>query len=212
MRPSRLDFEVRRSSLPGGGLGVGFRARLGPGAVVHLQSRPRRRGSQRKFSRLGSFGCASASAGRGVCTCGQGHPEYERANRFVDHKKFGDLPCAGAFFSDRRTGSRKRSNPLDIGRIAGPSGDPIQIRWQLSVGDSPAVADGERLSHRDWDTEVEIGLQVKHDSLFDRTMTVSPVPNKAGHVQSDKGCLNQAIDSEFQKMMKSYLPVWNAAQ
>ncbi len=62
------------------------------------------------------------------------------------------------------------------------------------------------------DTGVEIGLQVKQDSLFDRTMIVSLVPNKAGHVQSDKGCLNQAIDSEFQKMMNSYLPVWKAAQ
>jgi hypothetical protein len=62
------------------------------------------------------------------------------------------------------------------------------------------------------DTGVEIGLQVKQGSLFDRTMIVSLVPNKAGHVQSDKGCLNQAIDSEFQKMMRSDLPVWKAAQ
>jgi hypothetical protein len=62
------------------------------------------------------------------------------------------------------------------------------------------------------DTGVEIGLEVKQNSLFDRTMVVSLVPNNAGHVQSDKGCLNQAIDSEFQKMMRSYLSVWKAAQ
>ncbi len=63
------------------------------------------------------------------------------------------------------------------------------------------------------DPAAEIGLQFRHDSLFDQNMLVTMIPNSLGHLQSDKqGCTNRAIDDEFQKMMKSYLAVWDAAQ
>jgi hypothetical protein len=63
------------------------------------------------------------------------------------------------------------------------------------------------------DPATEIGLQFRQESLFERNMLVTMIPNMIGHLQSDKqGCTNRAMDQEFQKMMKSYLPVWNVAQ
>ncbi len=39
------------------------------------------------------------------------------------------------------------------------------------------------------------------------------IPNLIGHLQSDKqGCASVKINQEFQKMMKRFLPVWNAAR
>jgi hypothetical protein len=86
-------------------------------------------------------------------------------------------------------------------------GSPMMIPLQLLMVNDIAIAG------INGDPATEIGIEAKQDSLFDRTMMVTLIPNKIGHLNSDKqGCTNQAIDNEFQKMMKSYLPVWKAAQ
>jgi hypothetical protein len=61
------------------------------------------------------------------------------------------------------------------------------------------------------DPAAEIGLQFRQAALFDHNMLVTMIPNSLGHLNSDSQCANRAIDDGFNKMMKSYLPVWNAA-
>lgn len=67
-----------------------------------------------------------------------------------------------------------------------------------------------------------------HDPLFARAFMVTMLPNGVGYIAADKayllpaektvgnrlkpGCVEPAIISGFQQMMKSYLPVWQAAK
>jgi hypothetical protein len=69
----------------------------------------------------------------------------------------------------------------------------------------------------------EIGMHVKQDSLFDRTLMVTLLANRVGYIPTDKayllpsekavgnrlkpGCAEPAMVAEFQAMMKRYLSV-----
>ena len=61
------------------------------------------------------------------------------------------------------------------------------------------------------DPAAEIGLQFRQEALFDHNMLVTMIPNSLGHLNSDSQCANRAIDDGFNKMMKNYSAVWNAA-
>ena len=100
-------------------------------------------------------------------------------------------------------------------------GDPVTIPLQLMMINDIAIAGvgGEVFT--------EIGMHVKKDSLFDRTLMVTLLPGGAGYIPTDKafllpsekavgnrlkpGCAEPAMVGEFQTMMKSYLPIWKAA-
>lgn len=78
------------------------------------------------------------------------------------------------------------------------------------------------------DFRMEIGQHIKQDSLFDRTLIVTLLPNRIGYIPTDKaymlpseqavgnrlkpGCAEPAMVDEFQAMMKRYMPVWQAAK
>jgi hypothetical protein len=101
-------------------------------------------------------------------------------------------------------------------------GDPVTIPLQLLMINDIAITGvaGEVFN--------EIGQHVKKDSLFDRTLMVTMLPNAIGYIATDKayllpaqmtvgnrlkpGCAEPAMVSEFQAMMKRYLPVWQAAK
>jgi neutral ceramidase len=101
-------------------------------------------------------------------------------------------------------------------------GDPVTIPLQLIMVNDIAIAgvSGEVFS--------EIGQHVKKDSLFDRTLIVTAMPNGVGYIPTDKafllpsekavgnrikpGCAEPAMVNEFQAMMKRYLPVWQAVK
>ena len=101
-------------------------------------------------------------------------------------------------------------------------GDPVTIPLQLLMVNDIAITGvaGEVFT--------EIGERVKRDSLFDRTIMVTVMPNGIGYIPTDKayllpsekalgnpikpGCAEPAMVGEFQSMMKSYLPVWKAAK
>jgi hypothetical protein len=92
--------------------------------------------------------------------------------------------------------------------------DPVIIPLKLVMINDIAVAgvSGEVFT--------EIGQHLKHDSLFDRTIMVTVMPNGVGYIPTDKayllpsekavgnrikpGCAEPAMVSEFQSMMKSY--------
>ena len=73
----------------------------------------------------------------------------------------------------------------------------------------------------------EIGMHVKQESLFDRTLMVTLLANRIGYIPTDKayllpsekavgnrlkpGCAEPAMVSEFQAMMERYLPLWQGA-
>ena len=99
-------------------------------------------------------------------------------------------------------------------------GDPVKIPLSLLMINDIAVAgvSGEVFT--------EIGEHLKRDSLFDRTMMVTLLPNGIGYIPTDKayllpsekavgnrlkpGCAEPAMINAFQDMMRQYLPVWNA--
>jgi hypothetical protein len=101
-------------------------------------------------------------------------------------------------------------------------GDPVTIPLQLIMVNDIAIAgvSGEVFS--------EIGQHVKKDSLFDRTLMVTIIPNGVGYIPTDKafllpsekavgnrikpGCAEPAMVGEFQAMMKRYMPIWQAAK
>jgi neutral ceramidase len=101
-------------------------------------------------------------------------------------------------------------------------GDPVTIPLSLLMINDIAITGvgGEVFT--------EIGMHVKKDSLFDRTMMVTLLPGGAGYIPTDKafllpsekavgnrlkpGCAEPAMVGEFQNMMKSYLPIWKAAK
>lgn len=101
-------------------------------------------------------------------------------------------------------------------------GNPVTIPLSLVMINDIAVAgvSGE--------VYTEIGQHVKRDSLFDRTMMVTLLPNGIGYVPTDKayllpsekaitnriapGCAEPAMIEGFRAMMESYMPVWNAAR
>ena len=100
-------------------------------------------------------------------------------------------------------------------------GDPVTIPLQLLMIDDIAITAVAA------EVFTEIGMHVKQDSLFDRTLMVTLLANRVGYIPTDKayllpsekavgnrlkpGCAEPAIVSEFQGMMKRYLPVRQAA-
>jgi hypothetical protein len=74
----------------------------------------------------------------------------------------------------------------------------------------------------------EIGEHLKRDSLFDRTMMVTLLPNGIGYIPTDKayllpsekaitnrikpGCAEPAMINAFRDMMEKYMPVWKATK
>jgi hypothetical protein len=112
---------------------------------------------------------------------------------------------------NRQQGAGQPGGQQAAGQVpapAQPAANPnLTIPLQLLMVNDIAIAGVNG------DPATEIGLQFRQESLFDKNMLVTMIPNLIGHLNSDKqGCTNRAIDQEFQKMMKSYLPVWNAAQ
>lgn len=101
-------------------------------------------------------------------------------------------------------------------------GDLVKIPLSLLMVNDIAVAgvSGEVFT--------EIGQHLKRDSLFDRTMMVTLLPNGVGYIPTDKayllpsekavgnplkpGCAEPAMVDAFQNLMKEYLPVWKAAK
>lgn len=101
-------------------------------------------------------------------------------------------------------------------------GDPVTIPLTLIMINDVALAgvSGEVFS--------EIGQHFKQESLFDRAMMVTLLPNGIGYIPTDKayllpsekaianrikpGCAEPALISAFQALMKEYLPVWAAAK
>jgi neutral ceramidase len=101
-------------------------------------------------------------------------------------------------------------------------GDPVAIPLTLLMVNDIAIAgvSGEVFT--------EIGEHLKQKSLFDRTFMVTMLTNGIGYIPTDKafllpsekaitnrlkpGCAEPAILDGFQQMMKSYLPVWQAAE
>jgi neutral ceramidase len=101
-------------------------------------------------------------------------------------------------------------------------GDPVTIPLSLLMINDIALAgvSGEVFT--------EIGEHLKRDSLFDRTIMVTLLPNGIGYIPTDKayllpsekavgnrlkpGCAEPAMIGAFQGMMKQYLPVWKAAK
>jgi neutral ceramidase len=126
-----------------------------------------------------------------------------------------------------------RANPPEPGapqagwRAPAPSavkmidGDPVTIPLQLLMINDVAITAVAA------EVFTEIGMHVKRDSLFDRTLMVTLLANRVGYIPTDKayllpsekavgnrlkpGCAEPAIVGEFQAMMKRYLPVWQAA-
>jgi hypothetical protein len=100
--------------------------------------------------------------------------------------------------------------------------EPVRIPLALLMINDIAVAgvSGEVFT--------EIGEHLKRDSIFDRTMMVTLLPNGIGYIPTDKayllpsekavgnrikpGCAEPAMIGAFQEMMRQYLPVWKAAQ
>jgi hypothetical protein len=98
--------------------------------------------------------------------------------------------------------------------------DPVRIPLALLMINDIAVAgvSGEVFT--------EIGEHLKRDSLFDRALMVTLLPNGVGYIPTDKayllpsekalgnrfkpGCAEPAMIGAFQEMMRQYLPVWKA--
>lgn len=73
----------------------------------------------------------------------------------------------------------------------------------------------------------QIGMQIKQDSIFDRTLIVTELINDMGYLPTDEayylpsaqalgsplkpGCIEPALVDGFRKLEASYLPVWKAA-
>ncbi len=101
-------------------------------------------------------------------------------------------------------------------------GAPVTIPLSLLMINDIAVAgvSGEVFT--------EIGEHLKRDSLFDRTMMVTLLPNGIGYIPTDKayllpsekaianrikpGCAEPAMINAFRGMMEKYLPVWKSTK
>jgi hypothetical protein len=100
-------------------------------------------------------------------------------------------------------------------------GDPVTIPLQLVMVNDVAITAVAA------EVFTEIGMHVKRESLFDRTLMVTLLANRVGYIPTDEayllpsekavgnrlkpGCAEPAIVGEFRAMMKRYLPVWQAA-
>jgi neutral ceramidase len=100
-------------------------------------------------------------------------------------------------------------------------GDPVTIPLQLLMINDIAITAAAA------EVFTEIGMHVKQDSLFDRTLMVTLLANRVGYIPTDKayllpsekavgnrlkpGCAEPAMVGEFQAMMKRYLSVRQAA-
>ena len=109
--------------------------------------------------------------------------------------------------------------PADVKMI---DGDPVNIPLSLLMINDIALAgvSGEVFT--------EIGQNLKRDSIFDRTMMVTMMPNGIGYIPTDKaflmpaekaltnrlkpGCAEPAMINAYRGMMQQYLPVWSAAK
>jgi hypothetical protein len=101
-------------------------------------------------------------------------------------------------------------------------GDPVTIPLQLVMVNDIAITAVAA------EVFTEIGMHVKRESLFDRTLMVTLLANRVGYIPTDEayllpsekavgnrlkpGCAEPAIVGEFQEMMKRYLPVLQAAR
>jgi neutral ceramidase len=101
-------------------------------------------------------------------------------------------------------------------------GDPVKIPLSLVMINDIAITgvSGEVFT--------EIGQHVKRDSLFDRTMMVTTMPNGVGYIPTDRaftlpsekavgnrlkpGCAEPALVGAFQGLMKDYLLLWKATK
>ncbi len=101
-------------------------------------------------------------------------------------------------------------------------GEPVTIPLSLLMINDIAVAgvSGEVFT--------EIGQNLKRDSIFDRTMMITVMPNGIGYIPTDKaylmpsekaitnrlkpGCAEPAMINAFRGMMQQYLPVLKAAK
>ena len=165
----------------------------------------------------------SRRLGEEIVRVAKSHSEHHGPRRSLGRQQLGDLPG---------TAARRRRPQPGVPRAGwqapAPStvkmidGDPVTIPLQLLMINDIAIAGvaGEVFT--------EIGQHVKQDSLFDRTVMVTVLPNGIGYIPTDKayllpsekavgnrlkpGCAEPAIVGEFQAMMKSYLPVWQAAR
>jgi neutral ceramidase len=100
-------------------------------------------------------------------------------------------------------------------------GDPVTIPLSLLMINDIALegVSGEVFT--------EIGEHLKQDSLFDRTLMVTLLPNDIGYIPTDKGyllpsekavgnrlkpgCAEPAMIGAFKSMMTQYLSIWKAA-
>jgi Neutral/alkaline non-lysosomal ceramidase, N-terminal len=100
-------------------------------------------------------------------------------------------------------------------------GDPVTIPLQLVMINDIAL---EAVSG---EVFTEIGMHMKRASHFDRTFVVTMLPNGIGYIPNDKaylmpsekaitnriapGCAEPGMVDAFDKLEKSYLPVWQEA-
>ena len=99
--------------------------------------------------------------------------------------------------------------------------DPVRIPLTLLMLNDIAIAGVSA------EVFTEIGQHLKRDSLFDRSMMVTLLPNRVGYIPTDQayllpsekavgnalkpGCAEPAMIGAFQDLMRRYLPVWKSA-
>lgn len=100
-------------------------------------------------------------------------------------------------------------------------GDPLTVPISLIMINDIAIAGIAA------EPFTEIGIQIKQDSIFDRTFVVTELVDDMGYLPTDKayflpsaqavgsplkpGCIQPALADGFKKLEESYLPVWHAA-
>jgi neutral ceramidase len=126
------------------------------------------------------------------------------------------VSCPGQVRADQPTPGSRGGGPVKM-----KDGDPLVIPLALLMVNEIAVAgvSGEVFT--------EIGQHVKQQSLFDHTIMVTLLPNRASYIPSDAayllpsqmavtnrlkpGCAEPAMIGAFKGMETQYLPIWKAA-
>jgi hypothetical protein len=132
------------------------------------------------------------------------------------------VTCPGQQRAEAPTPGTPAGGYLAPANVKMVDGNPVAIPLSLLMINDIAVAgvSGEVFT--------EIGQHVKRDSLFDRTMMVTMLPDGIGYIPTDKafllpaekavgnslkpGCAEPAMVEAFQGMMKDYLPAWKTAK
>ena len=132
------------------------------------------------------------------------------------------VTCAGQKPAEPRQPGVPAGGYLAPAQVKMIDGDPVTIPLSLLMINDIAIAgvSGEVFT--------EIGEHLKQDSLFDRTFMVTMLTNGVGYIPTDKafllpsekaitnrlkpGCAEPSMIGGFQQMMKSYLPVRQAAE